>query len=334
MNPDNYDIEKQMPIHRESEGQDTITSLNNNEFIRKLEKLKRQESSRSNTGSQHSLSRDGSLKRSKQSDLNASSSSNVSLRQSTKKVPSSLRSLFRAREIDESSRSINESLEDYLSKQAESQQLLEYQRQTSESNKSAKPFGIKRQVTVASSSDHETTPPIYSRSESRNNQRVKINAAAKANSKTDQVYDALSIILKNSINTDTSLETDFVNKIRKHIAETKSKREKKSNKVKWMCSIAVYLFFFVMFLMVCYFMRTLYVITTNLNNNLAYNYKTSFVYKILPINGTNNIATYLSDQFSKLIHHNNANSSTTPTITIIQTLLESNTTTQQTDFFS
>ena len=296
------DIERQ-EIHRESEGQDTITSLTNNQFIRAIEKLKRQESVRSNASQISAASLSASMRTLKKtastetgSMTSVKSSNTGSLKQ---KIPKSLVSLFKSNE-DKLNNIYYENFLNELSDHQQKQELLDksfdspnpqFKTQSScisvtstNSNYST----LKKSVNANKLNESLTSQKsinnklVAGKDEGNTNEakRVKLLQSAsvisnQANTKTDEVFDALSVILKNQ-NESLAMENEFYQQLRLYILQSKLNRKKKLDKVKWFWSIAVYLFLFLIFLMVCYFIKTLYSIVDHINNNLGENYKSLF----------------------------------------------------------
>ena len=300
---DRIDIERQ-EIHRESEGQDTITSLTNNQFIRAIEKLKRQESVRSNTSQLSNTSLSASTRTLKKASPSNDTSSVTSTKSSAgsslmNKMPKSLVSLFKSNEDK-----LNKLYyENFLNELSDHNQHLHHQDTVDHDVETPK---YKSQisctsVTSTTSSNFSTLKKSVKLNESQKSSNTKLAAPIKdhedlssdqarkvkllqsasvissnqANTKTDEVFDALSVILKNQDHTEL-MENEFYEQLKLYILQSKLNRKKKLDKVKWFWSMAVYFFFFIMFLMVCYFMKTLYSIVDHINNNLAINYKNNF----------------------------------------------------------
>lgn len=275
MSTEFYDVEKQ--VHRESEGQDTITPLTNAFFIKQFGRLKNLSASNKSLSSIHSSS---SLTNGPSNPVEfefdtksmLSDAAHYGKAKNRLHIPQSFLSMFRS---DSSPYKSKNNISEFLS----------------ESARLSPTFGLNRRSDAddanLNTTFHSNITPHNIRNSSQN-----IN-------QTDKVFDALSNILignttsTHQVNQVSSnnyynngkihLDNEFIENVKLIVRENEAIKKRKINKSRFMCSLVTFLFFVLMFLLICYFLFTV--------NSIANNFKLSFRYKIDLIQSSNNISS-------------------------------------------
>ena len=82
---------------------------------------------------------------------------------------------------------------------------------------------------------------------------------------TDQVYDVISNIIHNPETNVLLIDKEFIENVKIVVIQAELLKKKKMNKSIFICRIFLFLFLFALFIMFFYFLKTLNVITANLN---------------------------------------------------------------------
>lgn len=234
-----FDVEKQ--VHRDSEGQDTITPLTNVFFIKQLSKLKQHNGS---SKSINSIQSGSSLNR------NSILVENDFDTHSLHKIPEAFLSLFRS----SSSRSQSKTnLSDII---YQSNNLL---------NESFKYSPNLNQNKKLNQEESNLNTTFNSGKQSLVHLNSNSSNASVAN-KTDKVFDALSNILlqQTSQNRKIYLENEFIENVKLIVKHSEMIKKKKLDKSIFMCRFITFLFFLFMLMLVCYFLKTLHSISSNI----------------------------------------------------------------------
>lgn len=239
------DIEKQqqyLNTYRGSEGQDTITPLNNNVFLKQIAKLK------SNSGSSKSVNSITSAY-SSSNNINQCTSSINSIKsaaynEKSPKIPKRFQNLFKTKSNSSLSQigaaSLNKST-NYLGKS---------------SNNSSK-----NRINLISQ--------LSSRLD-ENEVSLTVTAIPVSNlNQTDLVFDELSVMLNKSSSQKVTLDDEFKENIRFIVKQSELLKKHQTDKVRWICTIWTYLFFFLMFLFIIVFVFELHSIGIKLMKELS-----------------------------------------------------------------
>lgn len=254
-----YDVEKQ--VHRESEGQDTITPLTNAFFVKQIGKLKNLSASNKSLSSIHSSSSltNGQVEFEFETKSMLSDAVHFQKAKNRLHIPQSFLSIFRSDSPHKASRT---NISDLLN----------------ESARLSPTFEPKRHPEI---DDPHLNTTFYSNINSNHMKQSVHNL-----NQTDKVFDALSNILigntqsNHQINPVSSntyynngkihLDHEFIENVKLIVRENEANKKRKINKSRFMCSLITFLFFLLMFMLICYFLITLNSIANNFKLNISY----------------------------------------------------------------
>ena len=258
---DFIDIEKQvLAVHRESEGQDTITPLTNAKFLKQLNKLKHYESSRSinsNTSLSSNTSYGNNLNANGMSNPNNDTLSEIGSTKSslTRNIQGKLLSFFG---------SFKNSLSASTSVAVSKNNVSEFVDQLNQLDCKLDQNQLRDHITfkINSVADEETENTDLL------NKSFNLNHSSKTSLthfQTDQVYDALSMAINNP-NNNIVLDKKFIEDVRIIVQQSELIKKRQIDKSIFICKVLITLFFLFIFSLVVLFFITLNSIANNFLN--------------------------------------------------------------------
>lgn len=230
------EIEKQ--THREAEGQDTITPLTNSVFLRQLSKLKHQSTVAGQSGSNKSINSIGATTPRSPLDTSLDTQSITSLNNAGKskapKTPENLLSLFSRGTTNSSSAS-------------------DFTRSASASVKHL------NAIVDAKSSNMVAEKLVDALSSMVSFNRDFVPVKSTDRQKSGRTTPKTNTLIRSD--EDVVLDDEFINNIRLIVQHTEMMKRHKLSKSICACRVFMALFLFVMVIMICYFLKTVYSIS-------------------------------------------------------------------------
>lgn len=225
-------------VERGAEGQDTITPLTNSAFLKQLSKLKHYTGSVRSVNSTNSSSDPATPTDGKEFDAQSfKSRSSINSNQSRKnRTPANLLSLFRTH-----SKSSRLNLDELISSNLEI---------VGGGDNGA-------ELLHAKTYQPPNTPTISFAHLSSSN--------STSNNRADKLVDVLNSIIINSNNDSTSdlKQNELLNNLRLLLKHSEMMKRQKLDKSIFICRLFIFFFFLLMFLMICYFLKTIHSISNN-----------------------------------------------------------------------
>jgi hypothetical protein len=256
---DFIDIERQ--VHRELEGQDTITPLTNTAFLKQFNKLKQHGGSNKSINSTNSQNRYSTI--SDHTDMSADTQSiqSSSSQKNKFKMPQSFKTLFRG----QSSRSnMDQNFMDLLEQNAN----FDNDNQTATLNRSLLYQSSRNEEVFSNYKSLHCGPSSTTNMNSAKTSFLNLNS-----NKTDKVFDALSSIISqqnniilndkanNKINSIENTEK-FIENVRLIVKQSELIKKHKINKSIFVCRLFTFLVFLFIAIFVLYFVKTILAITS------------------------------------------------------------------------
>ena len=289
----NFDIERQ--VHRENEGQDTITPLTNTPFLKQLNKLKHVAGSNKSINSTNSSNADR-IDIAEPDTQSVKSNLSQRLMKKASLVPESFRTLFRTKSDN---RAKNESNLIELLDQSffETKSNLDTSSNVNEKSSTlhVNRVGSREEASSSSKSLGFTPTNLNTNSASQKASFLNLNLITASNSNsTDKVFDAISSIIQNqhisldlqskkkNANFVENLESreKLIENVRLIVKQSEMLKKHRINKSIFMCRFFTFMVFLLMFIFVLYFIKTILSITDRFLtvDEESVNYSTLFGY--------------------------------------------------------